>query len=355
MTESSSNISGKVGLPPGSLVHVGDILETATRITMIDYSKDVLVEHQIQSIDEILEYKDSDTVTWVIIEGLSNVEIVEQIGTMFGIHQLVLEDILNTHQRPKYEEYEDYLYIVLKSIEPRNEDFNVAYEQISLVVLKNIVITFKEKSDNLFRPIIQRIKTSKGRFRSLGTDYLAYVILDTIIDQYFILVDSLDDTITMLEDRLLISDPSQEILHKIQKLKREIINIRRHVSPIRELMAGMLRSESELIHEKTHIFLKDVSDHAIRVVESIELYRDILSGLLDIYISSLSNKMNEVMKVLTVFASIFIPLTFLTGIYGMNFEYMPELKWKWAYPVLWAAFVTIPVVLLIYFKKKKWL
>ena len=191
--------------------------------------------------------------------------------------------------------------------------------------------------------------------RKLGADYLTYAILDTIVDQNFILIDSLDEAITSLEDNLLTSEPNNNTLNTIQRLKREVIGIRRYVSPVRELIAGMLRSESELIDEKTHIYLRDVSDHAIRVTESIESYRDILTGLSEIYMSSVSNKMNEVMKVLTVFASIFIPLTFLAGIYGMNFEYMPELKWKWAYPALWAVFISIAIALLFYFRRKKWL
>jgi magnesium transporter len=353
--ESLRKISEKAGLPPGSLVHVGDVVETVTRMSVIDYSKENIEEQQIQSIDEILKYKESNTVTWVIIEGLANVDIIESIGTLFDIHQLVLEDILNTHQRPKFEEYDDHLYIVLNCLLSEDESFTVNYEQISLLVLRNFVFLFKEKTDDFFRPVQQRIRTSKGRFRSLGADYLMYAILDAVVDQNFILIDSLDNAITSLEENLLSSEPTRDTLNAIQRLKREIIGIRRHVSPVRELMAGMLRSESALIQEKTHIYLRDVSDHAIRVIESIESYRDILSGLLEIYISNVSNKMNEVMKVLTVFASIFIPLTFLAGIYGMNFEYMPELKWKWAYPVLWVAFVTIPAILLVYFRKKKWL
>ncbi|MGB5178653.1 MAG: magnesium/cobalt transporter CorA [Gammaproteobacteria bacterium] len=355
MMESLRKISEKAGLPPGSLVHVGDVVETVTRMSVIDYSKENIEEQQIQSIDEILKYKESNTVTWVIIEGLANVDIIESIGTLFDIHQLVLEDILNTHQRPKFEEYDDHLYIVLNCLLSEDESFTVNYEQISLLVLRNFVFLFKEKTDDFFRPVQQRIRTSKGRFRSLGADYLMYAILDAVVDQNFILIDSLDNAITSLEENLLSSEPTRDTLNAIQRLKREIIGIRRHVSPVRELMAGMLRSESALIQEKTHIYLRDVSDHAIRVIESIESYRDILSGLLEIYISNVSNKMNEVMKVLTVFASIFIPLTFLAGIYGMNFEYMPELKWKWAYPVLWVAFVTIPAILLVYFRKKKWL
>ncbi|MCW8821555.1 MAG: magnesium/cobalt transporter CorA [Sulfurovum sp.] len=355
MNKSLSNASQKLGLPPGSLIHVGEIHHTETRITIVDYSQEDVEEKQIRSVDEILKYKDSETITWVIIEGLSNVDIVEKIGNMFDIHQLVLEDILNTHQRPKFEEYDDYLYIVLKCLLSEDEAFTVSYEQISLLVLKNFVFMFKEKADDLIQPIIQRIKSAKSRFRSSQSDYLAYAILDTIVDQNFILIDNLDDAVAMIEDDLLASEPSLNTLNTIQRLKREMISIRKNISPLRELMAGMLRSDTELIHEKTHIYLRDVSDHAIRVTESIESYRDILSGLLDIYISSVSNKMNEVMKVLTVFASIFIPLTFLAGIYGMNFEYMPELKWKWAYPALWVVFVTVTIGLLSYFKKKKWL
>lgn len=355
MIESSSALSEKSGLPPGSLIHVGDVREAVTQMSVIDYCSGNIKEHRIESIDEILKYKESDTVTWVIIEGLTNVDIVERIGAMFDIHQLVLEDILNTHQRPKFEEYDDHLFIVLKCLLPENGQFSVTYEQISLVVLKNFVFAFKEKKDDLFHPIMQRIRSSNGRLRNLRADYLTYTILDTIVDQNFILIDSLDDAITSLEDILLTSEPVKNTLNTIQRLKREIISIRKHVSPVRELIAAMLRSESPLIDEKTHIYLRDVSDHAIRVSESIESYREILTGLLDIYISSVSNKMNETMKVLTVFASIFIPLTFLTGIYGMNFEYMPELHWKWAYPVLWCVFIILPIVLLIYFRRKKWL
>ena len=355
MADSLSTSSGKSGLPPGSLIHVGEVLDPVGSMSVIDYSKGKFEEKRIQSIDEILDYKDSETVTWVIIEGLADVNIVERIGAIFGIHQLVLEDILNTNQRPKFEEYDDHLYIVLKCLLSEGEQFAVNNEQVSLLVLKNFVIMFKEKQDDLFLPVQQRIRTSSGKFRGLGSDYLAYAILDYIVDQNFILLDLLDESITSLEDSLLTGEPKQDMLYKIQRLKREMISIRRYVSPVRELLSEMLHSESELIHANTHIFLRDVSDHAIRVVESIESYREILTGLLDIYVSSVSNKMNQIMKVLTVFTSIFIPLTFIAGIYGMNFEYMPELKWKWAYPLTWAVFIVIPLILLVFFKKKKWL
>ena len=354
-SKSRGHASHKSGLPPGSLVHVGPVLVDETCISVIDYSKESVSESRVESIEQLLPYRDSETVTWVIVEGLARVEFIEQIGAMFGIHQLVLEDILNTHQRPKFEEYDNYLYIVLKGMMSVGEKFTVSYEQISLLVLEKVVFAFKEKKDGLFEPVVQRIRTSKGRFRSMGADFLTYSILDAIIDQNFILIDSLDESITALEDQLLAGEPSSATLNGIQRLKREIVGVRRYVSPIRELINEMLRSESRLIDERTHIYLRDVSDHAMRIIESIELHRDVISGLLDIYISSVSNKMNEVMKVLTVFASIFIPMTFLTGIYGMNFDYMPELKMHWAYPALWLVFLTIPTVLLVYFKRKKWL
>lgn len=339
---------------PGTLVHVGEVPEFATRMTVVNYDKDVFEQTAFQSIDEILKYKTSETITWVIIEGLTNIDVIEEIGEKFDIHDLVLEDILNTHQRPKFEEHDDHLYIVLKCLFLKDDEFSISYEQISILLLRNFVFVFKEKTDDFFLPLQQRIVNSKGRFRGLGSDYLTYAILDTIVDQNFILIDALNETIDELEENFLVSVPSQDMLIKIQRLKREVIGMRRHISPLRELMAGMLRTESELIDDKTVIYLRDVSDHVLRVIESVELYRDILTGLLDIYLSSVSNKMNEVMKVLTVFASIFIPLTFIAGIYGMNFEYMPELKWKWSYPLLMLGFVTIPVVLLIYFRKKKW-
>lgn len=355
MSKSLSSPSHKAGLPPGAIVHVGNVHQADTKISLINYNIDSIEERHLESLEELLEYRNSDMVTWVIVEGLSDADLIGRIGDLFDIHPLVIEDILTTHQRPKFEEYDHYLYIVLKSLMSEREEFTIKDEQVSILVLDHFVFTFKEKSDALFFPVMQRIKTSKGYFRSMGADYLTYAILDVIVDNLFVLIDSLDETTLSLEDSLMTDEATRLTLIRIQKLKRELIQIRKFVSPLRELMGGMLRSDSELIHEKTQIYLRDVSDHAIRVIESIESYQNILAGLLDIYISSISNKMNEVMKVLTVFASIFIPLTFIAGIYGMNFTNMPELHWKWGYPAIWGVFITITVALLIYFKKKKWI
>ncbi|WP_333873578.1 magnesium/cobalt transporter CorA [Methylobacter sp.] len=354
MSESLSYASEKSGLPPGSLVHVGEVHEHEHKITVISYNKSTLVRHTVKNIEELLPYRSTDTVTWVIIDGLKDVSIIDAIGRHFDIHALVLEDILNTHQRPKFEEFDDYLYIVLKALSLADNEFNVEYEQISLLLLDKFVFTFKEKPDAIFDQLFSRLNNDKCHIRSLGTDYLTYIIMDTIVDEYFALQDTFDELIETVEDELL-TNPSAQTLNTIQKIKRELIFLRRSVSPLRELLASIQRSESQLLNEKTKRYFGDVYDHVIRVSEAMESYRDLIAGMLDIYLSSISNKMNETMKILTVFASIFIPLTFIAGVYGMNFEYMPELKWRWGYPALWAIFIGVTVFLLRFFKKKNWL
>ena len=292
--------------------------------------------------------------TLILVEGLTEKDTVIRIGKAFGIHPLVVEDILNTHQRPKFEEYDDYLFIVLKCLVAQEDGFDISYEQISLLVLDKFVLVFKEKQDKLLAPVKERIRMSRGRLRSMGTDYLAYVILDTVVDSHFVLLDLLDDTVESIEDDLFDEETTQDTLNRIQKIRREVITIRRYLVPTRELMFALLRSESELIHEKTHAYFRDVSDHTLRAVELIESYREILAGLVDIYISSVNNKMNEVVKVLTVFSSIFIPLTFIAGIYGTNFDYLPELRYKYSYFIFWGVLIVIAGGLLGYFKRKKW-
>ncbi len=354
MPKSLSYASEKSGLPPGSLVHVGEVHKHEHKITVIDFNKTTLTQRTIKTIDELLPYKTTDTVTWVIIDGLKDVSIIDAIGQYFDIHALVLEDILNTHQRPKFEEFDDYLYIVIKALSLEADQFNVQYEQVSLLLLDKFVFTFKEKPDAIFDPIFSRLNNDKSHVRNLGTDYLVYVIMDAIVDEYFSLQDTFDELIESVEDDLL-TNPSALTLNTIQKIKRELIFLRRSVSPMRELLASIQRSESPLLNDKTKRYFGDIYDHVIRVTEAMESYRDLITGMLDIYLSSVSNKMNETMKVLTVFASIFIPLTFIAGVYGMNFEYMPELKWRWGYPVLWLVFISVSVFLLKFFKKKNWL
>jgi magnesium transporter len=344
----------KSGLGPGTLIHIGAVHHADARITVVDYGRDHFEQRAASSLLDTLQYRRKGSVTLVIVEGLAELKVVEEVGQHFNVHPLVLEDILNTHQRPKLEEHDDYLYIVLKSMAPSGEGSFVAYEQVSLLVLEGFILVFKEKADDLLQPLLQRLEHSRGRIRSQAADYLMYAVLDTIVDLSFGVMDQLEETLTALEEEIF-TRPTPEVLGKIQKIRHEISKIRRYNSPIRDLLSGLIRSESGLICESTHIYLKDVHDHVLRIIESVETHREILSGLLEIYLSSISSRMNEVMKVLTVFATIFIPLTFLTGVYGMNFEFMPELKWAWAYPALWLVFITTSVVLLLYFRRKSWI
>jgi magnesium transporter len=348
MPESLSTVSEKTGLPPGSLVHVGEVLDAESRISVLTYNQNHIDEHVVESIDDILRYRDTESITWVNFEGLVNTSFVEAIGEHFKIHPLVLEDILNTHQRTKFEEYDKYLFLVFKGMYVNEDRAFVRYEQISILIFDNFIFTFKERRDRI------RLKKRKGRVRALGSDYLAYAILDSIVDLYFSLQDFVEENIETIEEDLL-SGPDSETLSAIMNIRREMLMIRKSAAPLRELLGDLIRSESPLIKHDTLIYYRDVYDHVLRLIESIETNRDMITGLLDIYHSSISNKMNEVMKVLTIFASIFIPLTFITGIYGMNFKFMPELEWKWSYPLIWTVFIAIPVGLLAFFKKKKWI
>lgn len=345
----------KSGLPPGSLIHIGEKHETECRITVTQYNADVMTQSEIDSIDKLRLLKNNELITWVNVDGLSETRIVEDIGKEFDIHPLILEDILSTHQRPKLEEYEEYIYLVIKSIRAEyNDHLNLQYEQVSILLLENYVITFKEKTDEIFDPVNLRLQNRKDRIRQNGSDYLAYVLIDTIVDEYFVVEDCLDEVIDPLEDSLL-SNPTKETLHIIQHLRRELITMKRSISPLRELLSTIHHANTGLLQEKTLRYYGDVYDHVLRITDSLDSYRERIASIQDIYLSSISNKLNETMKVLTIFASIFIPLTFIAGIYGMNFEHMPELKWRWAYPALWIIFITIGVGLLIYFKRKKWL
>ncbi|SJM90676.1 Magnesium transport protein CorA [Crenothrix polyspora] len=355
MSESLSFASEKSGLPPGSLVHVGEVHSHEHSICVINYNALHIEKRTIKTIEELMPYQNTDTITWVVINGLKDVSIIDAIGKHFNIHALVLEDILNTHQRPKLEEFKDYLYIVMKAVTLDARTYSVHYEQISLLLLPNFVFTFREKPDDLFQPVYDRLNIPTSHVRSFGADYLTYVLIDSIIDEYFTMQDSIDELVEEVEDELLVN-PSAQTLATIQKIRRELIFLRRTIAPLRELLKSLHRSsESSLLDDRTRRYFGDVYDHVIRISESVESYRDLIASMLDIYLSSISNKMNETMKVLTVFASIFIPLTFIAGVYGMNFEYMPELKWRWGYPVLWSVFVGVSVFLLAYFKKKKWL
>ena len=346
--------SKKAGLPPGTLVHIGEKKAKELKITLIDYDETHFQEREIKKIEECFIFKDQPTVTWINVDGLHQVEILEKLGECYGFHPLMLEDILNTDQRPKMEDYGDYLYIVLKMLDQSDKDNGIVTEQISLILGSNFVISFQEMEGDVFDPIRERIRNGKGRLRKLGADYLAYTLLDSIVDNYFIIMEKLGERIEFLEEEL-VTRPTAETLRVIHQLKREMIFLRKAVWPLREVVSGLERGESSLMKESTRIYLRDVYDHTIQVIDAIETFRDMVSGMLDIYLSSISNRMNAVMKVLTIIATIFMPLTFIAGIYGMNFKYMPELEWQWGYPAIWLVVLFIGISMLIYFKKKKWL
>jgi len=344
----------KPGMAPGTLVHVGERKVQAVRITYMDYDEQNFEEKQVSSIEECFPFKATPTITWINIDGLHEVDIIEKLGKQFELHPLILEDILNTGQRPKMEDLDKYLFVVLKMLSYREAEQVVQVEQVSLVLGSNYVLSFQEQVGDVFDPIRDRIRNSKGRIRKMGCDYLMYVLLDAIVDNYFAILEKLGERIESMEEDLVI-DPTDQVLQKIHSLKREMLFLRKSVWPLRELVGGLQRSESPLIGKSTDIYLRDVYDHTIQVIDTVESFRDMVSGMLDTYLSSISNRMNTVMKVLTIIATIFIPLTFIAGIYGMNFENMPELKWRYGYAAVWAVIGLVFVLMLVYFRKKKWL
>jgi magnesium transporter len=346
--------SKSAGLPPGTLIHIGEQKLEAPRITVIDYDEQNFQEKQVSKIEECFEFKASPTVTWINIDGIHDTKTIEKIGSHYDLHQLTLEDILTTGQRPKFEDLEKHLFIVLNMLSFSEEKQQIQAEQVSIILGPNFVISFQESIGDVFEPIRDRIRNAKGRIRKMGCDYLMYSLMDAVVDNYFVILEKLGEKIESLEEEL-VSSANEQILKRIYRLKREMIFLRKSVWPLRELIGGIERSESGLIQDSTSVYLRDLYDHTIQVIDTVESYRDMVSGMLDIYLSAISNRMNAVMKVLTIIATIFIPLTFVVGVYGMNFKYMPELQLKWGYGVVWLVIITIAVVMLIYFKRKKWL
>jgi len=293
-----------------------------------------------------------DAVTWIDVVGLHDVDLVAEIGRLFGLHSLALEDVVNTGQRPKVEDYAGHLFCVLRHF--HEVDGKMAPEQISLFLLPGVVITFQEVAGDAFEPVRERIRRGAGRLRSRGADYLAYALVDALVDRFFPLLEALGERIEELEEEL-IDEPTPDSLDTIYELRRDLLMLRRTAWPKRELILSLHRGDSPLIGDETRIFLRDAYDHAIEVMEVIETYRELAASMLDVYLSSVSHRMNEVMKVLTIIATLFIPLTFLAGIYGMNFHNMPELAWPWGYPAALLLMAAIAVALLFYFRRKDWL
>ncbi|MFC1541399.1 magnesium/cobalt transporter CorA [Candidatus Latescibacterota bacterium] len=356
MAKFIKKLSSKTGQAPGTLTHVGEKKVEQARITMtlMDYDESDFEEIEIKKIEECLSFRDKQTVTWINVYGVHDPVLIEKVGKFFDIHPLTLEDILNTGHRPKNEDFEKYLYIVLKMLFWEPEENDIRSEQVSFVIGKNYVISFQEKKGDVFDPVRNRIRKSNSKIRQRGSDFLVYALIDAVIDNYYIILEKINEKIESLEEEL-VSNPTSITLQSIHELKRETLYLRKTISPMRELIRSLERGDSALIHESTYVFLRDLYDHTIQIFETVETLRDMISGMLDIYLSSISNRMNEVMKTLTIFAAIFIPLTFVAGIYGMNFEFMPELKLRWAYPALLTFMFAVGVSLFVYFKKKNWL
>ena len=341
------------GLPPGTPVFLGKKRDAQVEITVINYDASTLEEKHIADPDELLSYKKQSTVTWINISGVHDVKLVEKVCNLFAIHPLVQEDVTNTMRRPKAEEYDGYLFFLLRMIQ-YDDGQGVQGEQVSLIMGQDWVLSFQERPGDVFEPIRERIRTSSGRIRKLGADYLFFALLDAVVDHCFMVVETMGDHVESIEDAVL-EHATPEILQSLHQHKRDVIFLRKAVWPMREALSNLEKVESSLISKNTRVFLRNLYDHAIQLIDTIETLRDVLTGLFDIYLSTVSNRMNEVMKVLTIIATIFIPITFVAGVYGMNFEAMPELKWKFAYPATLALMATMTLGMIGYFKKKGWL
>lgn len=354
MHKYSGQRSRKAGLAPGTLVHVGSKKVDNVSVSLMQFNNDTIVEKKPGKVSEFKYQPGSGKVSWVNIDGLNEIEPLEELGKHFGLHPLVLEDMLNTEQRPKIEDYEDYIYIVVKMLYYDTEKLEVITEHQSIVFGRDFVISVGEREGDVFESVRERLRSGNSRIRKMGADYLAYSLLDAIVDNYFIVLEKLGDRIETVEE-LLVANPSQQELHLINDLKRDMLFLHKYIWPLREVAGLLERGESELVADSTRFYLRDVYDHVIQVMDTTETYRDILSGMLDIYLSSISNRMNEIMKVLTIISTIFIPLTFLAGIYGMNFKYMPELEWRFGYLALIFVMFITALGMLYFFRKKKWL
>ena len=342
------------GQAPGSLVFIGNQKVKAPSIHFMQYNTNELIERELSGINEALTSIKKDCVNWINIYGLHDLDLIKELGQTFQIPALLLEDILNTDQRPKYDDGDDFDAFILKMLRLDPTDKQLHAEQITIVLGENYVLTLQERQGDVFTPIRQRIRNKRGRIRSLKNDYLTYALMDTIVDNYTFLIEDIGGKVEDLEDRLF-SNRDTKIVEEIYLYKTELNFLRKTVRPVKDLMTALMRTENSYFENANMQYLKDLNDLVIQSTDAIELYNNLISDQLNIYNSTVSNRMNEVMKVLTIFASIFIPLTFIAGIYGMNFKYLPELEFKYSYPIFWGVVLSTVGVLLVYFKRKKWL
>jgi len=354
MTPVSKRRKKPAGSSPGSVVYVGVEKDTPVIVSRIRYSAETYEPPQAISPNDCRPEGSPTGVVWYTIDGVHNVDILKTLGENFGLHPLVVEDIGNTTQRPKLEGFDGYYFLASKMITYDARASKLNSEHVSIVFGQGFLLLFLQDPEDLFAPIRSRLEAGRGRIRGNGSDYLAYALVDAIVDYYFVVLEEIGERVERLEDEV-VNSPTAHTLKAIHDVKRELIALRRSIWPMREVVNAMIRDESPLISKDVKIFLRDLYDHTVHVIDSVETMRDIITGTLDVYLSSVSNRLNQVMKVLTVMSSIFIPLTFIVGVYGMNFHYMPELEWSWGYPAVWLLMIALTGVLLVLFKRKKWM
>ncbi len=345
--------SRKAGLPPGTPVHIGERKSETTRIRLMHYTAAQVTERETATVDECAVLRGTAGVTWVHVTGVHDVALLSQLGGCFGLHPLVLEDIANTDQRPKLEDYGDYVYIVLRLLHDGAAGGIAATEQVSLILGRDFVLSFEEAEPTMFDAVRERLRTNRGKIREQGADHLAYSLLDAVVDNYFVVLERLGERLEQLYDEAG-SRPSPRTPTLLHALRRELVLLRRAVWPLREVLGSLERGSTALVAAETRVYLRDVYDHTVHAIETLESFRDMVAGIHDIHLMGLSNRLNEIMKVLAIIATIFMPLSFLAGVYGMNFKHMPELDWPWAYPVVLGAMLVIGGGMLYYFKKKRW-
>jgi magnesium transporter len=344
----------KIGLPEGSIVHLGERKTERVKMTVIEFDEQGAVERVVQNVGDLPPPKRERGVAWIDVEGLHDTAVIEAIGKRYGIHPLVLEDIVNTGGRLKAEDVGEFLFVRTRATFLHKKDMTVQSEQVSFLLGERLLISFQECPMDIFDPVQSRLKEGKGRIRTMGADYLLYALLDEVVDNYFPVLEAMGDRVEALEDELT-DRPTKKTLLTLHELRREMAVTKKCIWPMREIVALLTRHESPLITDATTIYFRDIYDHVVQIMDTAEMLRDMLSGMLDIYLSSMSNRINEIMRVLTLIATIFMPITFIVGVYGMNFEYMPELGWRWGYPAIWAVMLLISGGMIQYFRKQKWL
>lgn len=352
MSKPVSGRSRKAGLPPGALVHVGERRTAKVEITVYEYGEGRFEEFVADKPEDIVSARSESAVRWVQVDGIHDVDVLAQIGKLFALHPLTVEDILNTDQRPKIEDFDDYMYIVAKML--CRSDNKLSTEQLSLIVRPSLVISFHETRSDLFLPLVNRLRAGKGRIRQMGADYLAYALLDAVVDNYFILLEEMGETIEWLEEQIA-AVPEKTTIISMHEVRSELVQLRRAVWPLRDVLNVLALGDTPFVSGSTKIYFKDVHDHVVNAADTIEIFRETMTEMLTIYLTTVSNRLNEVMKVLTIITTIFMPLTLIAGIYGMNFEHMPELHWQWGYPFVLLLMLSIAISMLVYFRKKRWL